>query len=276
MSLRQYIYKATENYVEALKQYDISQIVREFVNKYYSGQIYVFDYIGWLPFGRDTPSEKIKKMKIWKKRNLLRTWVKPNLRYRYNIGILNVSHGYKEEMTVEQARDELIFHYLAFILDNEKKEVWILDSLAQDPIVEDSTGFVNVIRTIYPNYTIRSMQICSGCGRYEPYQDNDLWEQNIFCHTWTLYFLYSIIKSISLGYEIDVAIDYLSNNCMRPAENLLLIKSFAKYVYDNFLAEDKPLEMEFSLIFLPKFIQDNELKAYDLMEIPDWDDIETD
>ena len=90
-----------------------------------------------------------------------------------------------------------------------------------------------------------------------------------------LYFLYSIIKSISLGYEIDVAADYLSNNCMRPAENLLLIKSFAKYVYDNFLNEDKPLEMEFSLIFLPKFIQDNELKAYDLMQIPDWDDIES-
>lgn len=280
MSDRQQIYDATENYVDILKQYDISQIVQQFANKYYSGQVYVFDYIGWLPFGVNTPSEKITKMKLWQKgkqsRKFFKTLVKPNLNYRYNIGILNISHGYEEGMTMEYIKENLIYHYLGFILDNEKKEVWILDSLAQDPIREDATGFVNVIRTIYPEYTLKSMQICSGCGRYEPYQDNDLRGQNIFCHTWTLYFLYVIIKAIFLGYEIDAAINNLNNNCMTPAANLMYIKSFAKHVYDNFLVEDTPLDLAFSFVFLPTFLQGEGMKAYDLMKIPDWEAIETD
>jgi len=204
--------------------------------------------------------------------NLFRTWVKPKLNFRYNIGILNISHGYREEMTVEQALEELIFHYLAFVLDNQTKEVWILDSLAQDPIRENSTGFVNVIRTIYPDYTLRSMQIC----RYEPYQDVQLLGQNIFCHTWTLYFLYAIIAGISMDYEIVDSIGLLNDTCKRPQENLIFIKSFAKYIYDNFLAEDKPLDPAFSLIFLPTVFYEYQIegmKAYDLMQVPQWDSL---
>lgn len=262
------IYKATERYADAINQYNLGGIVQQFANKYYSGQVYVFDYIGWLPFGPDTPPERIKTMKLWQKRKLFRTAVKPNNRFRYNVGMLSVSHGYREGMTPAQAGDELILHYLGFVLDNQKKEVWLLDSLSQNPITQDNTGLVNVMRTVYPNYTLRGINICSGCGQYEPYQDVELLEQNIFCHTWTLYFLYMIIKGIYMGLEVSTVVDYLNNHCMSPAQNLVFIKSFAKYVYTDFLAEDRPLDEAFSYIFIPVGTS-----LYDLASVPEWENI---
>ena len=269
MSDIEQIYLATQNYADTINEYDLGEIVKQFANKYYSGQVYVFKYIGWLPFGINTTPDKIEKMKLWEKPTYFKTAVKPRTKFRYNIGMLSVSHGYKDKMTVAYARKNLIFHYLGFVLDNKKKEVWLLDSLSSNPVLEDDTGFVTVIKTIYPKYTIRGINVCSGCGQYEPYQDFELEEQNIFCHTWTLYFLYMIIKGIYMGLEVSTVVEYLNNHCMSPSQNLMFIKSFAKYIYSDFLAEDTPLDEHFSYIFLP--VGNN---LYDLANVPEWNDIE--
>ena len=251
----------TEAYAETfIKQVDLALIVKNFVKYHGLNNVYVFDYLGWLPFGKRTSLRKIRSMKLWNKNVLLSSAGRPNTSYRYNIGILNISYGYRDGMSLDSINDldedgnigpnALIPHYLGYILDNETMEIWLLDSITPDTLNQNDTGFVSFAKAIYPDYVRRGMQICSGCGNYEPLTDHDMQEQNIFCHTWTMYFIFMILKGIRLGYSIEDSVDNLNQTCDTPRANLIKVKQFAYYMVKNF-ASNFPLHKDFLNIYIP-------------------------
>lgn len=253
-------------YAEVLNSLDYSQIVNEMLIVVFDKDpedtdFYVFPYPGMLRFGYDTDKkgfEKLLKKKM--KRKFLSTVLKPNKKHRYNIGFLSVAHGYEEEIHGKRSftqileEDGLIGHYLGYILDNKTKEVWMFDSLSTNPLTDNNVGFENFIEYLYPDYTQRSYNICSGCGSYEPLMDVAMDEQNIFCHTWTLYYIYLVLVGVKNGISIENVFVHLENSCQSEKENLITIKNFARYLWDEYVWQEgmEQLPDEFMYIYNPK------------------------
>lgn len=260
------VYDLTNYYAEEfIKAYDMKLIIREFVKHYKLKNVAVFDYLGWLPFGEYTSLEDIRNMKTWDTEIPIVKKARPNYRYRYNIGVLSISHGYLDEMTPQEAGEQLILHYLAYILDNKTKEIWLFDSLSSDPANEEITGFANFARAIYPKYEIRGMQICSGCV-YEPVQDVEMHNQNIFCHTWSLYFIFMVLKGLKSKQTIEQTIEKLNRTCGTPQYNLRKVKQFAYFIVKEFT--EFPLSEDFLTIFIPETGMLEELSP--LLESPEF------
>jgi len=249
------IYQATSSYADVINSISISKLLNEIMEKEYDiDNVYIYEYIGWLPFGKNTRSIKFKKMNIYQTDILLRNKIAPNLNYRYNIGILSISYGYDESLT-EQEVKELVPHYLSFILDNELKQVWLFDSIGSDS-VNSETGFKNMIKSLYRDYEIMGMNVCSGCKEYEPLFDEEFVEQNIFCHTWTLYFLHNVLNGINLGESMEKIVDKLNSNCKTRKQNLITIKKYSKNISKKYLKYK--IKKTFSYIYVP---------AYDVYEM---------
>jgi len=252
-------------YAEMLNTRNFSQIINEMLIVIFDlnpedTDFYVFPYLGMLRFGYRTTNQQFKKILSAKlNKKLYSTWLKPNKKYRYNIGYLSIPHSYDEEEhgdhTLDQILNEdgLIGHYLGYVLDNKTKTVWLMDSLSSNPL-ESEVGFDHFLSYLYPEYTQKSYSICSGCGAYEPLMDVVMDEQNIFCHTWTLYYIYLVMVGHKNGIEIDRVFEYLANDCKTEKENLILIKSFARYLWDEYILDEGVDELpeEFSYIYVPK------------------------
>lgn len=264
---RSQIKLATQDvYAEALNSLDFQKVINEMLIVVFDLEpqdtdFYVFPYLGMLRFGDESSDEDFSKiMKKKLKRKFYSTHLKPNTKYRYNIGYLSVPHGYSEELhgkhSFERILDEdgLIGHYVAFILDNKTKEVWVVDSLSKNPLTDSNIGIENFLQYLYPNYTQRSYDICSGCGSYEPLYDEVMDEQNIFCHTWTLYYIFTILVGVKKGESLENIFVYFENSCGTEKANLILIKNFARYVWDEYVWQEGMPELpeEFMYIWNPR------------------------
>lgn len=253
-------------YAEVLNSLDYSQIINEMLIVIYDENpedtdFHAFPYLGMFRFGMETTDAEFKELLKQKlDRKLYSTILKPKTKYRYNIGFISIPHGYDEDVhgdhTFDQILDEdgLIGHYLGYILDNKTKEVWLLDSLSSNPLTDNNAGFENFLKLLYPKYTQRSYSICSGCKSYEPLYDEVMDEQNIFCHTWTLYFIFLILVGHKHNIEISDVFRYLENDCKTEKENLKLIKGFAIYLWEEYVISDEIQELpeEFYYIYVPK------------------------
>jgi len=221
------IVNATNNYVKKLHEYDVSLIINKMVEDYglqkppipgFLSKVYVLPYPGTLPFigpvtGRDIYEYQTdigKFGELWE----------INTNFRYNIGVFSIP------MTGDQE------HYMAMIIDTLFKEIILWDSLVTYP--EDDLGYIfNIFREIYPNYSIEGITICSGCRAYQ--SSNKWYEQNIFCHTWALWFIDRILYGLANNKDLNIIIGLLENSCGSEITNLIMIKKFAKHLSLNYL-----------------------------------------
>jgi len=233
------ILTATHSYISEIanpdpeKGFDISTVIETmlYVLKM-EDDIAVFAYPGGIPLWEETTKSEIKGFKSNGK--LLSTVFKPVTKSRYNIGIFSVYGGGD--------------HYLVFILDNKEKSAWLFDSLSTDAKMAKS-GFSTLIETFYPKYSINGVSICSGCGKFEPLtRDLPLREyidQNIFCHTWSLWFIYQIVSGLKRSRSIQNTITAINNSCKTPRENLMTIKHFALWLSENVLEVALPSDFQY-------------------------------
>lgn len=254
------ILNATHTYITEMQEYKISAIAETMItvlddeDKTLSSQFAVFPFPGIID---DIPKTTLKKM------------FTPKLNKRFNIGIFAIKEGGD--------------HYLAFILDNALKELWPFDSLETYSL--DRTE--NLYNYLYPDYDKATTKICSGCKKYEPLRsDNisseDYVDQNIFCHTWSLWFIYQILQGIKESKTMEQLFTLLDNSCGTPRENLLTIKSFALWLSANVL--DNLQIPHFNKIYqtVEQLAEtDTGLDIYELIndttQLPktfDWDDVE--
>ena len=254
------ILNATHTYITEMQEYKISAIAETMItvlddeDKTLSSQFAVFPFPGIID---DIPKTTLKKM------------FTPKLNKRFNIGIFAIKEGGD--------------HYLAFILDNALKELWPFDSLETYSLDRSE----NLYNYLYPDYDKATTKICSGCKKYEPLRsDNisseDYVDQNIFCHTWSLWFIYQILQGIKESKTMEQLFTLLDNSCGTPRENLLTIKSFALWLSANVL--DNLQIPHFNKIYqtVEQLAEtDTGLDIYELIndttQLPktfDWDDVE--
>lgn len=230
------IEEATDHYVTELQQYDIKLIVEAIAESYQvHDQVHVFEYPLPLKFTQHTSPEDIlnhydhlvnSKGEVTGLQKTIREIYKPNLQKRFNIGIASF------DMAAG------IDHYMAFVLDNSKKRIYVWDSIESD--MNKVTEFTHMLSVLYPTYDLKGAMSCKHC--YQPGggagQRGSYTAQNIFCHTWSLWFVDQVIEVISQGHSLDVLMDTLKSQCKTPKENLILIKRFAKYIGDTFFGTD--------------------------------------
>lgn len=209
------ILNASHTYITEMQEYKISFIAETMIavlddeTKTLDSQFAVFEYPGIVE--KVTPT--LKKL------------FKPQLDKRYNIGIFAIKKGGD--------------HYLSFILDNKTNELWAFDSLATDSLSRPLA--LQIYGELYPTHNLYSTQICSGCKKYEPLwtdeisKDEDYVDQNIFCHTWSLWFIYQMLEGVKNGKSIGELFLLLNNSCGTPRENLITIKKFILWLSANVL-----------------------------------------
>ena len=144
---------ATDSYIDNfILQYDLNTILQIFVDRYgLENQVDVIGNLGWLPFGAYTPMKKFNDIVKYDNKIPIVELIQPTDK-RYNVAILNISYGYRDNMIPEEIDDDVnIPHYLGYILDNEKKEIWLLDSLTDNVLTEKKTGFLKFAKSLYPS-----------------------------------------------------------------------------------------------------------------------------
>jgi len=247
------ILDASHKYISEFHQYDVKTIIETIIshiNQNLRRYFYVFQYPGWI----NIRTRDINNVTAYNSNKKITSIFKPRMGSPYNIGMFAIDLGAD--------------HYLSFILDTKKKEIWLFDSLASKP--EDY--YVNFMTKLYPGYKIKGVHICSGCGKFEPlYHDLEREEyvkQNIFCHTWSLWFIYQVVKGLNMNIPIENTVEILNRSCGTPRENLIRIKQFIHFISTKILEIDLP--EEFAYIHNPDHvIQESRsgLDAYELIRI---------
>lgn len=236
------IWSATNSYISQIMDYDLSKVIETMLYVLdWEKDVVVFPWPGELPLRSNSTSEKINTWSI--DRVPLSKLFAVNHTARYNIGIFSVCDGGP--------------HYLVFVLDNVEKIAWLFDSLETDAVGAQS-GFSKMMETLYPNYTIKGVCITSGCLKFEPlyndqnlpgYHPGDYIDQNIFCHSWSLWFVYQIIIGLKSGFTIAQVVGQINNSCGTPRENLMRIKDFVIWLCEQVL--EYKLEASFYIIYNP-------------------------
>lgn len=214
------IWNANHKFINSLTKFDMAKVVETMliISKYTSNSLFhVFPYPGQLNLKSSA--------KIFAKHFPI------NEKYRYNIGIFCIF-------------DEGC-HYLTFILDTILKDVWLFDSLSTDAVA-GHYGFAEMIKTIYPDYKVYGTCVLTGqIKKFEPlFGDVNLFlnppanggytDQNIYCHTWCLWFLYQCIHGIKKATLNEIVL-MINVSCRTPRENLIRIKQFAHWLAKDIL-----------------------------------------
>lgn len=137
---------------------------------------------------------------------------------RYRLGLISMTMS-----------DPTQSHFVSFVVDHEYNEVYVFDPMTTKyKGISDETTELNFLSEIYKesDYKVYGTNICSGCRTYQT--DNHWYEQNIFCHTWSFWFLDKILFGISNNISLKDMFDNLNSNCKSEKENLKQIKRFAK------------------------------------------------
>lgn len=207
------IYKATEEYVDNFQKYDITRVVDSMLKKLKIKDYQVYKYAG--VFTENTDFSKIKY---------------PTNK-KYNVGITSFALGGMD-------------HYTAFIESEGILYVW--DSTYSNMM---DSGVVDIYKELFPKHIIDAIDDCEGC--FQNFTDgNQYTKQNIFCHTWCIWWIHNVFFYISKGYTISQALEAISSICSTALQNLITIKQFAKELSLNYL--DYPVSPYFDYVWSDK------------------------
>lgn len=203
------IWDANHKFINQLQRFDMTTIIETMIQiERLQKLFYVFPYPGLVNLKDSTKFAQLFKI---------------NNKIRYNIGIFSIF-------------DEGS-HYLTFVVDTILKDVWLFDSLSTDAVYS-SYGFGEMMKTVFPNYKIYGQCILSGqIKKFEPICEDikDYTDQNIYCHTWSLWFLFQIIQGIKLNNTLNEIVSLINISCSTPRENLIRIKNFSYWLAKNIL-----------------------------------------
>lgn len=250
--------EATDVYVDALQDTDMAKNINEMVVYEATGQnvehlITAFQYPGRLEITENTPEQDILRYPVSGIRGVkvLKDVYKISKKFRYQMGIFSVA--IHEDGNITEAA-----HYVSLIADNKCKNIWLWDSAVTDSFKE-RTETRHIVKTLFPSYTLKGISICEGCKIYQPGAGSDknvksYNSQNIFCHTWSLWFLYRMIVAIGSVPEgtISSEVFKINNECKTPRQNLITIKEFAKYFSSEYFDVDFELPDAFDYIWNPQ------------------------
>lgn len=128
-------------------------------------------------------------------------------------------------------------HYVAFAFDTRSKELFLFDSASKDPI-KDETELIYMLRFTFEKafgeikmVSMRYSYILQpGAGDKSEEDQNSYNNQNVFCHTWSLWFSLIFICFYDTPKRND-ALVFLNKLAHRnPLLNLAMIKRFAGWV----------------------------------------------
>lgn len=216
------IWNSNHKFINSLTKFDMAKVVETMISVANVQKLFhVFPYPGQL---------NLKNLSSFQKHFPI------NEKYRYNIGIFCIF-------------DEG-FHYLTFVLDTIVKDVWLFDSLSTDAVF-GHYGFAEMIKAIYPDYKVYGTCILTGqIKKFEPLHGDVIkleipnggyTDQNIYCHTWCLWFLYQCIHGIRLKNTLNEIVLQINVACRSPRENLIRIKQFAHWLAKDILEVGLPV-----------------------------------
>lgn len=153
-------------------------------------------------------------------------------------------------------------HFVAFAFDMKRKELILFDSASRDPL-KDETELTYMLRFTFeelfkdPKAVIpASIKVTSmtyrnvlqpGAGTKSEENERSYNNQNVFCHTWSLWFALVFICFYDTA-KHDPAMKFLMTLSHRnPMLNLVMIKRFARWLI-FFLEEDEKPVVEFPQI----------------------------
>ena len=153
-------------------------------------------------------------------------------------------------------------HFVAFAFDMKRKELILFDSASRDPL-KDETELTYMLRFTFeelfkdPKAVIpAAIKVTSmtyrnvlqpGAGTKSEENERSYNNQNVFCHTWSLWFSLVFICFYDTA-KHDPAMKFLLSLSHRnPMLNLVMIKRFARWLI-IFLDEDEKPVVEFPQI----------------------------
>ena len=137
-------------------------------------------------------------------------------------------------------------HYVAFAYDLKINELFLFDSASNDPL-PDETELSLMLKYTFESLTGGDVKIISmryrnvlqpGAGDKKEEDERSYNNQNVFCHTWSLWFCLVFISFYNTPLH-DEAIKFLKKLSHRnPLLNLAMIKRFAGWV-SLFISEEQ-------------------------------------
>jgi len=129
-------------------------------------------------------------------------------------------------------------HYVAFAFDTKLNELFLFDSASNDP-QKDETELSLMLKYTFESLTGADVNIVSmkyrnilqpGAGDKKEEDEKSYNNQNVFCHTWSLWFCLVFISFYNTPLH-DEALKFLKKLSHRnPLLNLAMIKRFAGWV----------------------------------------------
>lgn len=220
------IINATTEYVTTLQDYNIALLIETFIPPEKLDDVYIFPYPGLKNFSSFLKEFELKsssrEKKQYTKKNLykiktLRKWwyYDERAKNKYLIGIFAIP------LEGDSA------HYVAVYREPNSNIMYLWDSAHERGQIKQEVYYI--VSELFPMFTIKYV-LPDGCN--ECYQRgagageiNSIESQNIFCHTWCLWFCYRVLN------EKD-AIDKIQSGCKSQEVNLKTIKKFA---YNNII-----------------------------------------
>lgn len=137
-------------------------------------------------------------------------------------------------------------HYLAFVYNVKRRQLVFFDSASKDPGADDSEAYFILLYTFRKMYG-EDVQVVPmtygwvlqpGAGAPREEKPTSYNNQNVFCHTWTLWFS-AMVTCFYRPADHDRTLAFLRNLSHRHALlNLAMIKRFARWLLENMLIED--------------------------------------
>ena len=223
----------TETYCDAIRDQDIGPLL-DVIREHYSTDIKIFDYMGLL----DVP-ENFDKLKERKKRDVI------------DKSIINSKGGFKEREKIQKSkkkRQAIIVavtledggdHYMGLLRNND--DVYIWDSASKNALENPKHEIYYIAENLFPGLTIRPVKTSNIFQPAGGGSENILEQQNIFCHTWSMWFFHIIFclcdsKLSNLSFALD-AIEGLDNSDQE--RNLSHIKQYALFLTRYFDINEK-------------------------------------
>ena len=168
------------------------------------------------------------------------------------VGILSVDvpHAVRSKHNVEY-EDSGGQHYTAFAYEMKSKELYLFDSSTTDPVKDGSENYF-ILKFVFDELEGQEVKVTGLRYRntLQPGAGNEKGEtyysynnQNVFCHTWSLWFSILFIVFYKSNKK-DVFINFLQSLSHRnPLLNLAMIKRFAGWLTTFLIDEEDEEEM---------------------------------
>lgn len=283
---------ATSNYAKLLQEYDISEIVKSFYQRYGKSKMFhalpkpgnldITDTeVGFKPFMafldamkskndidqlRDTArpiisyllsgkhSKADKRFMGWKNAFAAAKKAKKNVL----LGILSVDLP----TILETPKGSLKYkcsgtqHYTGFAFDIKNNKLFMFDSAAKDPIKEKTETYY-ILRFLFEElvanhettidvFALKFRNVLQpGAGDKKEEDERSYNNQNVFCHTWSLWFCLVFIVFYATDQQERVIRFLQSLSHRNPALNLAMIKRFAGWITAFLSEDDKKKDVKF-------------------------------